>query len=269
VDGSELSRAVRRRQGLSQRELARAAGVHPRTVAAVEAGSRAPTLAVLQAVAACAGLELVADLPPPEPPDRLLAFLRHSLSRRLELSLGMSYGAHAPTPLWVQLRQLAVVGDVVLHGEAAVALWLPRSEPLGSIQACFARRQPWEVPDTPDVQRVAACDAHARALVAVSIASWTVGVDPPAQLALLPELAAHRPLLRSAARALHQDAARDEAGRRVAAHREPAHAMEQHYVFHTKAFRQRRMPDRDDRRGWRLHDDASLAAWLRRYGYPV
>ena len=29
------------------------------------------------------------------------------------------------------------------------------------------------------------------------------------------------------------------------------------------------MPDAADQRAWRLHDDASLAEWLRRHGYPI
>lgn len=265
-----MLRMVRRRQRWSQRDLAARTGIHSRTVAAVEAGQRRPTLAVLTAVLESAGLELAVELPPPAPTPELLVFLRRSLTRRLVQALGDQPGSSRHGPLWEQLRTLARHGDVVLHGAAARALWLPREQPLAEIEVCFRCDEPRsDVANTPQLHVLPSCAAHAGAPVAVSLESWQIGVDPPAELALQPAFAADRPLLRCVARVLHEDAAVDLAGRRVAAHKDPAHAAEEAYVFHTKRFGQRPMPDRGDRRGWRLQDDASLAAWLLRYGYPV
>lgn len=264
-----MLRAVRRRQRWSQRELAARTGVHSRTVAAVEAGRRLPTLAVLMAVLESAGLELAVDLPPPAPTAELLVFLRRSLTHRLVQAVGDQPGSCQHGPLWEQLRALARHGDVVLHGPAALALWTPREQPLSQIEVCFPGRSIGDVPSTPLLHVLPSCAVHSGAPVAVSLESWEVGVDPPAELALQPAFAAERPLLRCVARVLHEEAAVDRAGRRVAAHKDPAHAAEEAYVFHTKRFGQRPMPDRGDRRGWRLRDDASLAAWLLRYGYPA
>lgn len=268
VDASEIFRAVRRRQGWNQRQLAASTGAHPRTIAAVEAGSRRPSLALLEQVLSAAGLELAADLPAVGPPPEVLRYLTWSLTRRLRRSVGAVGPSQTHGPLWRQLRELAVRGDVVLHGDAAVALWLPPPGPLTRVQVCFRRRQPWELPPTPDVDLLPSCAGHAAALVQVGLESWEIGDDPPAELALHPAHAARRLELRGVARVLHQKAAVDLGGRRVAAHKDAAHVAEQHYVFHTKAYGQRPMPDREDRRGWRLRDDASLSAWLARYGYP-
>ncbi|SCG35759.1 helix-turn-helix transcriptional regulator [Micromonospora halophytica] len=54
-----IVRAVRRRADASQRELARAAGLHHATVGRIEAGGLIPSLDVLHRVLAVAGLRLV------------------------------------------------------------------------------------------------------------------------------------------------------------------------------------------------------------------
>lgn len=267
MDGSQVLRAVRRRHGWNQRELAAQVGVHPRTIAGIEAGERRPSLALLEQVLTVGGLELVVDLASAAPPPAVLRFLRFSLTRRLRVALRADGPPRTHGPLWPQLRELAVRGRVVLHGDAAAALWLPPEQPLVRIEVCFRRVQPWTVPATPDITTLPFCGRHAAALVQVGLESWQVGCDPPAELALQPPCAARRHELRAVARVLHEEAATDMAGRRVAAHKDAAHLEEQHYVFHTKAFGQRPMPDPEDRRGWRLRDDASLAAWLGRYGY--
>lgn len=272
MDPAQMFRAVRRRQGWSQRELAARSGVHARTIAAVESGERTPTLEVVRQVLTAAGLELALDAVPPPVPDEVRRHLRRSLTERLHRALGgggIPHRSRPAAPVWDQLVRLASCGRVVLHGDLAVAVWLPPDEPLRSGSVCFARVQPWPVPATPDLVVLEACAAHAAAVVAVSVDSWTLGVDPPADLALDPAHTHVRQRLRAVARVLHEEAPLDRMGRRVRAHADPAHVMEQAYVFHTKRFRQRPMPDETDRRGWRLGDEASLAAWLRRYGYQV
>ena len=272
MDPAQVFREVRRRQGWSQRELAARSGVHPRTIAAVEAGGRTPTLEVVRQVLTTAGLELALDVVPPPVSDEVRRYLRLSLTERLHLALGgggIPHRSSPAAPVWDQLVRLAGCGRVVLHEELALAVWLPRDEALRSGSVCFARVQPWPVPDTPDLTLHEPCGAHAAAVVAVSVDSWTLGVDPPADLALDPALGHERQQLRAVARVLHEEAPLDRVGRRVRAHADPAHAMEQAYVFHTKRFRHRPMPDETDRRGWRLGDEASLGGWLRRYRYQV
>lgn len=272
MEPAEVFRAVRRRQGWSQRELAARSGVTGRTIAAVESGARAPSLPVLRQVLAAADLELTLDRPPPAVDDRVRRYLRLSLARRLHRALGgdgVPCRSRAAVPVWDQLVRLAGCGTVVLHGEAALALWLPATAPLTTVDVCFRRVQPWPVPETPDVTVREECHQHATAVVAVSVGSWALGVDPPADLALNLDAVHERPRLRAGARLLHDQAARDLAGRRARAHRDPAHAQEAHYVFRTKRCRNLRMPDETDRRGWRLGDDASLASWLLSYGYGV
>lgn len=68
----ELLRAVRRRRGLTQSALARAAGTSQPVISAYEAGRRDPTYGTLRRLVAAAGEELElsarpsgADLPPP------------------------------------------------------------------------------------------------------------------------------------------------------------------------------------------------------------
>jgi transcriptional regulator with XRE-family HTH domain len=61
VDAAEILRTARRQAGLSQRGMASASGVSVATLAAVEAGRRIPSYAVIEAVLAAAGLEIAVD----------------------------------------------------------------------------------------------------------------------------------------------------------------------------------------------------------------
>ena len=63
-DAGELVRELRRRSGLSQRELADAAGTSGPTIAAYEAGTKEPRISTLVRLASCVGLELVTGLRP-------------------------------------------------------------------------------------------------------------------------------------------------------------------------------------------------------------
>jgi transcriptional regulator with XRE-family HTH domain len=58
-----LSRA-RARSGLSRRELARRAGTSPSTLAAYEAGRKAPSVATLDRIVRAAGFELGVEMAP-------------------------------------------------------------------------------------------------------------------------------------------------------------------------------------------------------------
>lgn len=76
MDAASLLRAARTRVGLTQRALANAAGTSQSAVAAIENGSKQPTVATLERLLRAAGTELV-----PADPD-LATLLRRA--RRLE-----------------------------------------------------------------------------------------------------------------------------------------------------------------------------------------
>lgn len=269
VDASEVLRAVRRRQGWSQRVLAERTGIALSTVAAVEAGRRQPSLEVLNRVLAAGGLELAVDVPVLEVPPATAAHLHRSLEQRLHLAAGGDGHPRPrrPLPAWTQLQSLAVGGGVHLHGHTALAMWLA-AQPVGPLEVC-APATPGRNGAHPDLDVRPACGRHVRSPVSVRVGHRRVRVDPPADLALDPEGASHRQALRAVARLLHAQAARDDAGRRTRAHADPEHERERLEVFHTKRFRQVPLPPADDTRSWRLEDDASLRAWLHRHGHPV
>jgi len=75
MEPAELIRTVRRRRGLTQAALARAAGTSQPVISAYEAGRRDPTHGTLRKLLAAAGEELElsarpvgSDLPPPVDP---------------------------------------------------------------------------------------------------------------------------------------------------------------------------------------------------------
>jgi hypothetical protein len=65
MDAATLLRRARRRQGLTQRELARRAGTSQPVISAYEHGRRDPSLATLQRLVSAAGTRLVIDVAPP------------------------------------------------------------------------------------------------------------------------------------------------------------------------------------------------------------
>lgn len=72
MEPAELIRSVRRRRGLTQAALARAAGTSQPVISAYEAGRRDPTYRTLRRIVAAGGEDLVvtarppgSDLPPP------------------------------------------------------------------------------------------------------------------------------------------------------------------------------------------------------------
>lgn len=72
METAALIKAVRRRRGLTQQELAQAAGTSQPVISAYESGKRDPTHTTLRRLVAAAGEQLVvtarpprSDLPPP------------------------------------------------------------------------------------------------------------------------------------------------------------------------------------------------------------
>jgi transcriptional regulator with XRE-family HTH domain len=75
-----LIRLARLKAGVSQGELARAAGLSPQMISAYERGRRAPTLGTLSRILAGAGFELRMQLAPYDPHDEVLAELESQRS---------------------------------------------------------------------------------------------------------------------------------------------------------------------------------------------
>jgi len=265
----ELFRTARRRTGLSQAAFARRAGLGRATVERAESGRGVTSSDVLARALAAAGLELV-----PEPvlaplTADVLAYLHLSLTRRLYRSLG---GRHRDPSTdrsvsgWSQLLALAGAGILDLSGPSALGLWLP-SVPapvsVGFLPKPFQTR-----PDTPDLAVAPPAQAVGRVEVPLVPLGWVLTAPTPTDLALDPACQAHRRDLLAVARALHAAAPRDRAGRRVAAHKDPRHAVEQSDVFHDRGLKRYPMPPATDVRSWRLDDDASLSAWLQHHGIP-
>jgi len=65
VDPADLLRALRRRHGLTQADLAQRAGTSQPVISAYERGQRDPTYRTLQKLVAAAGEALVVDASPP------------------------------------------------------------------------------------------------------------------------------------------------------------------------------------------------------------
>src|SRR5436190_5244281 len=64
MEPNDLIRAVRRRRGLTQAELARRAGTSQPVVSAYEHGRRDPSVSTLRKLVHAAGAELVLDIAP-------------------------------------------------------------------------------------------------------------------------------------------------------------------------------------------------------------
>lgn len=64
---TQLVGEARRRAGLTQRELARRAGVAPSTVGRIEAGLRAPSADLVERLVRAAGFEILVGLGEPDP----------------------------------------------------------------------------------------------------------------------------------------------------------------------------------------------------------
>ncbi len=132
------------------------------------------------------------------------------------------------------------------------------------------RFTPWEGCRTPAVslRLLAPLPRSGSVLVPVGLRNREVGVHPPDVVSLQCPDPAGQVALRAAARLLHDAGPVDDGFRRPPAHRDPQPRKDDHQVRHTRRYGQRRLPRETDRRGWQLDGPASLAQWLRGYGYP-
>ena len=265
-----MLRMARRRAGLSQRAMAARAGVGITTLAAAESGKQEPSLRVVYAVLSVAGLELTVAAPPPPPCRHVLAYLSWSLSARLHMSVG---GSGWPKydrdlPVWRQLQQLSAAGTIFLTGPPAVGLWLPgllHEAPL-PIGLADAHGVPPPPSPTPDLA-VRVAERPVDCTVSIPLVPRCLWTPPPAALALRPDCAPWQRALRAVATVLDGNGARDAAGRRVAAHREPARDDETGRLLYARRWSRSLLPpDAVDGRGWRLNDDAGMRAWIEHRG---
>ena len=258
-----MVRAARRRAGLSQRELARRAGVAAGTVAAVEAGRRVPSGGVLEVLIAAAGLELALDRPVQPLCPHTLRHLHAGLPVRLHLALG---GSGRPydrpvLPAWQQLGLLSSKGVVHVTGELARALWLPSAQPVRPIVGLALHRRA-VLPPAPDVH-IELGPAPPTCTISVPMTTGRIITPPPGELALDPQHAEWRRALRSVAHEFEQRAPRDRARRRRPAHSEPRRLEESTRLLFARCWTARFLPpDGHDVRGWRLGDVVGLDEWI-------
>lgn len=90
VTAGALLRRARSRAGLTQRELARRAGVAQSVVAAYESGAREPSLGTLAALVEAAGISLSIDLGPAVPAAPALGPIGRRLRRRRAAVLALA-----------------------------------------------------------------------------------------------------------------------------------------------------------------------------------
>lgn len=273
MNPAEMLRMARRRTGLSQRAFCLQAGLGLRTLQEVESGRTSVSCDWLSRAMAIAGLELVPSITLPEPDPVVRSFLCLSLPMRLYRAVGgreLRPQLDRSDEVWGQLRRLARGHDVALSGRAALCLWLPPVEPLTSLDVdVVPRRVQDDRPvETPALRRREPRGSGACVPVPLGAPYLEIFVPTPGELAFHDECVDERLQLLAVASLLDDEAPVDRAGRRVMAHRDPAHFEEQDRIFHTKRFHPYPMPPAQDVRSWRLHDDASAADWLRRHGIP-
>lgn len=184
-------------------------------------------------------------------------------------------GRHLPAAVGRPPARLVQLGSVarlrlpmLLEGIGAVGVWVPGMRVEGPLAVA--------------VQAAVLPDLALDALVLRTCASVPVGcvpvgigyggrllVPPPEVLALDPACAAHRVALRAAARLLHEQAGRDDAERRAAAHRDPDEREERDRLMEIKAYRDpHARPSPLASRAWRLDGPVSLRQWMRENRYP-
>lgn len=266
MQAEAMVRSARRRAGLSQRELARRAGVSATTVVAIESGRQLPSLRVLQALVAVAGLDVTVDRPLEPLCTHVRRHLHLSLSVRLHLALG---GQGRPwqrpvLPAWHQLGLLATSGRVFATGDLATSLWLPATEPVTPVTVGVQLGEGMALPATPQLD-VAPARLPSLASVTVPLTIGALHAPPPGELALDPAHAGKRRALRAVAAELELHAPRDPGGRRSPPHREPQREDEVLRLLFARPWNSRfRPPDRLDGRGWRLDDEVGVRGWIER-----
>jgi transcriptional regulator with XRE-family HTH domain len=265
---AHLLRAARRMAGVSQRELARRAGVEPRTVADIERGASNPKVATLAALLEAAGAELTLDIPAPEPSPALEHYLRWPLTQRLFFAVGGKGSArlgwrHAP---WHRMWALRRLGDVLVTGEAAAGAWV-RVVTLRPTVRVFPFG-PAPLPDSDESLEVLPTEgALPTGAVPVPLSGLPLFVLPPHLLSIGDESPEHRAQLRAAAALLDARGGTDDADRAPPAHRSANHRRDEYVFAHTKRFRSSAIPNPESRRGWRLDGPVSFAQWLVERGH--
>lgn len=261
-----MVRSARRRAGLSQRELARRAGVSATTVVAIESGRQLPSLRVLQALLVVAGLDVTVD----RPLEPLCTHVRRHLHLSLSVRLHLALGGHGRPwqrpvlPAWQQLGLLATSGRVFATGDLATSLWLPGTEPVTPVTVGVQLGEGMALPATPQLD-VAPASLPSLASVTVPLTIGALHAPPPGELALDPAHAGKRRALRAVAAELELHAPCDPGGRRSPPHREPQREDEALRLLFARPWNSRfRPPDRLDGRGWRLDDEVGVRVWIER-----
>ena len=245
-----MLRDARRRTGLSVRGAALRCDVPRGTWAGWESGATSPTAQKLDAVLAVLGLDLHLVPRCTAPPDRpaVARHLRLSLSDRARAALGSFLPATAAA-----CRE----SPRLLTGPAAAGVWVPG----------VVADEPPTLPTAPeDVGLVAL-----RLDVAYDHEGVAVALVPPPRYLISAGEDSRWPALLTAARLLEEHGARDAAGRRLPAHRDPDEDREEGDLAQTLRWGGRgRVPVTPlDSRAWRLDGPATLDDVLRRQGYRV
>lgn len=273
MDAAEVVWQARVAASMSQRELARAAGVSRGTVGNIESGRQRPSWTVLCHLLDVCGLELAVATPVPQLDDRTKHYLRMSTTERLYLSLGgpaplaVPLHMHAP-PVGVQLSRLSLRGTVTLGPLSALGVWLPMTVALPLPVTLHRSEEP--AGDWSALEIALAPTAPPPHLIPVGVAlQRQVRVMTPVAMALRPEVGDAARHLRAVARHLHQEEGFDRAHRRRPAHRVSDPWREAHEIQTRQAFGPiTELPATSRRREWRARSPVSFSQWLAMHRYP-
>jgi predicted RNase H-like nuclease len=170
----------------------------------------------------------------------------------------------------VQLSRLARSRrPVLLEGLDAVGVWVPGVLSGPPLKVAVPAADGVDAEELPAL-RVRELASLSGGCVPAAVVAGRVFVPSPELLALDPACAAYRTSLRVAARLLHDDIGRDDAGRRPAAHRDPDEGQERTRLMETKAYGNGPLqrPAGLSSRAWRLDAPVSLRQWMREHRYP-
>jgi hypothetical protein len=205
------------------------------------------------------GLELTAQPPRPEAPDELVRHLHLPLTARLRLALGEhpSPYVRASSDPWRALLALGRLGRVVVQPPVASGIWTP-IEP--RVHVSLVVHAPYrELPVLPGTDVIVSAEPAAPSLLPVTVEGPVrVWVLPPREL-----LRDDATRLELAADLLDATDARDDAGRRAPAHRDPHEWVEAARMLMTKATDGLERPMPELGRAWRLGSSVSLAQAVR------
>jgi transcriptional regulator with XRE-family HTH domain len=259
VDISGAVRSARRALGLSQRELAGQLEVAAATVANWESGRRVPSLPSLRRLLDMQGLVLTARPRPAEPSAELVRHLCLPLTARLRLALGEHPSPYVPasSEAWRALLTLGRLGRVVVQPPVATGIWTP-IEPCKHVSV-VVHAPHREVPVVSGMDAVVSAEPAAASLLPVTVEGPVrVWVLPPREL-----LRDDATRLELAADLLDATDARDDAGRRAPAHRDPDEWVEAARMLMTKGTDALERPMPELGRAWRLGGSVSLQQAVR------